>query len=101
MLTPPMLDILIALSKGPQHGYALMGLISQLHDGAKKLGPATLYTSVQKLLDLKMIKEIDSPDPRRKVYQITHEGTGQMNIEIQRQQSWIWKVGNWVAEAKQ
>ena len=50
-LTPAMHHILLALLQGERHGYAIMQAIESITDGAMRLGPGTLYTSIRKLLD--------------------------------------------------
>ena len=43
--------ILLSLLQEERHGYAIMQAIETLSDGAMRLGPGTLYTSIRKLLD--------------------------------------------------
>lgn len=69
-------DIVVALGAGPAHGYEIMKRVDQLRGGKKDLGPAQLYTGLQKLLDLGLIEEIASDDPRRRVYELTQKGVG-------------------------
>ena len=71
---PHQTDIMIALGGGPTHGYEIMKRVDKLRAGKKDLGPAQLYTGLQKLLDLGIIEEIDSEDPRRRVYKLTQKG---------------------------
>ncbi len=79
-LTPSMFHILLALSHGEAHGYAVMLEIEELTGGTVKLGPATLYRSIKQLLDLGLIEESEErPDPdedddRRRYYRLTPEG---------------------------
>jgi DNA-binding PadR family transcriptional regulator len=63
--------VLLALSSGPMHGYAMMVSIEQ--DLGFKLGPGTLYGAIAKLVKLGLIRAIES-DERAKPYEIT--GTG-------------------------
>ena len=42
-LTPPVFHILVALSDGERHGYAIMRRVAEDTDGALQLGPGTLY----------------------------------------------------------
>jgi DNA-binding PadR family transcriptional regulator len=77
-LTPAMFGILLALSAGEKHGYAVMQEVRRI-TGAK-LGPATLYRSIKQLLSAGLIAEADErPDPelddeRRRYYRLTAAG---------------------------
>jgi len=63
--------VLLALSSGPMHGYAMMTAIER--DLGFKLGAGTLYGAIAKLLKLGMIQALDSED-RAKPYEITDVG---------------------------
>lgn len=64
-LTPAMYQILVALADGERHGYAIMRDVDAQTVGAVKLGPATLYTSLKRLLASGLVEENgDRPDPR-------------------------------------
>jgi len=75
-----MFHILLALSHGEAHGYAVMLDVEQLSGGTMKLGPATLYRSIKQLLNLGLIEEsYERPDPhedddRRRYYRLTPDG---------------------------
>jgi DNA-binding PadR family transcriptional regulator len=89
-LTPAMHHILLALLQGERHGYAIMQAIESLSDGAMRLGPGTLYTSIRKLLDAGMIEESDqrpdaeADDERRRYYRISGAGRAAVVAETQR-----------------
>jgi DNA-binding PadR family transcriptional regulator len=87
-LTPAMHHILLALLQGERHGYAIMQGIEALTDGAMRLGPGTLYTSIRKLLDAKLIEESDerpdADDERRRYYRISGAGRAAVVAETQR-----------------
>ena len=59
-LTPAVLFILFALAEGEKHGYAIMQTVSRISDNQFRMGPGTLYTTIQRLLDLDLIEETDS-----------------------------------------
>lgn len=64
-LTAGMYQILVALADGAQHGYAIMREVDRQTGGTIKLGPATLYTSLKRLLGSGLIEESgERPDPR-------------------------------------
>jgi Fe2+ or Zn2+ uptake regulation protein len=56
-LTPAVFFILFALAEGEKHGYAIMQQVAILSDGQFRMGPATLYTTIQRLLELSLIEE--------------------------------------------
>src|SRR5579883_3399848 len=49
-LTPAVFHILLALADGEKHGYAIMQEISVRTDGAMRMGPGTLYGSIQRMM---------------------------------------------------
>lgn len=82
--------ILIALVQ-PQHGYAIMKQIEELTTAGGgepfKLGPATLYTTLTKLQEQKLITEVDDiaqSDERRKPYLITDKGRQILKQEVEK-----------------
>ena len=50
-LSPAVLHILLALSDGAAHGYAIKQEAEARSEGTVRLGPGTLYTAIQRLLD--------------------------------------------------
>jgi len=74
------LHILVAVADRERHGYAIMQDIAARTDGALRLGPATLYGSIKRLLNDGLIDELDErPDPenddvRRRYYRLTPLG---------------------------
>ena len=71
------LHILIALADGPQYGYAILKDVAERTGGDFHLGPATLYTSIKRLLQTHYIEEVpDSSggDERRRHYRLTPLG---------------------------
>ena len=49
--------ILLALADDERHGYAIMLHVEELTEGAVRLGPGTLYTSIKRLLASGLITE--------------------------------------------
>jgi DNA-binding PadR family transcriptional regulator len=70
-------QILLALADGDLHGYAIMRQIEEQTGGRLRLGPGTLYGSIQALLEGKLIEEVDRADDidphqeRRRYYRLT------------------------------
>src|SRR5260221_13855474 len=59
-LTPAVFFILFALADGEKHGYAIMQSVSRISDNQFRMGPGTLYTTIQRLLDLDLLEETES-----------------------------------------
>jgi hypothetical protein len=49
-LTPIVLHILLALSEGERHGYAIAQEIEMATTGQVRAGPGTMYGSIQRML---------------------------------------------------
>ena len=49
-LTPAVFYILLALSSGAKHGYAIMQETNILSEDSFQMGPATLYSTIQRLV---------------------------------------------------
>ena len=73
-------QIMLALADGDLHGYAIMRQVEEQTGGRLRLGPGTLYGSIQALLEGKLIEEVDRPDDtdvhqeRRRYYRLTATG---------------------------
>jgi DNA-binding PadR family transcriptional regulator len=81
------LHILLALADTPRHGYGIMQEILEQTDGAYKLGPATLYDTLQRMLDQGWVAETKGPaneDSRRRYYKLQPNGTAVLRSEIAR-----------------
>jgi DNA-binding PadR family transcriptional regulator len=73
-------QIMLALSDGDLHGYAIMREVEEQTGGRLRLGPGTLYGSIQALLEGKLIEEVDRSEDteerreRRRYYRLTAAG---------------------------
>ena len=73
-------QIMLALSAGELHGYAIMREVEEQTGGRLRLGPGTLYGSIQALLEGKLIEEVyrsEEPEDRqerRRYYRLTTAG---------------------------
>jgi DNA-binding PadR family transcriptional regulator len=89
-LTPAIFHILLTLSDGEKHGYAIMREVENRSAGGLRIGPGTLYRSVQKMLDDGLIEESedrphpDVADERRRYYRMTDFGRAVAVAEAQR-----------------
>jgi DNA-binding PadR family transcriptional regulator len=78
-------QILVALSAGCKHGYAIMTEV--------QLNPGTLYTTIKRLLEDELIRETKAPpgaessDERRRYYTITAQGRRAAHAELERLRS--------------
>ena len=71
-LTDSIFLILLATLK-PVHGYKIMKMIQEMTQGDVDIGPATMYTTLRKLSDVKWIEGTGESDSKL-LYQITDEG---------------------------
>jgi DNA-binding PadR family transcriptional regulator len=93
-LPPATFFILFALAAGDKHGYAIMQDARKLSDGKFQMGPATLYTSIQRLLDSRWIEEVRGPedgDPRRRYYRLAKPGRSALHHEMERMEALVRK----------
>jgi DNA-binding PadR family transcriptional regulator len=88
-LTPPLYHVLITLSEGPCHGYALIGSISERTDGQVALGPSSLYYALGRLEDGGLIRTCTPPplgdqphEVKRRYYELTTAGRKRLREEI-------------------
>ena len=81
-------QILLALSIEDLHGYAIMRQVEEQTGGRVRLGPGTLYSSIQTLLEEKLIEEVglhqDTPSERRRYYRLTSAGRKVARSEADR-----------------
>ena len=56
-LSPAMFHVLVALSDGDTHGYAIMKEVEELTGGAVRLSTGTLYGIIKRLLADGLIRE--------------------------------------------
>lgn len=82
--------ILMALSEGDRHGYAIIQDVAARTRGKVKLGAGTLYRSIQRMQEQGLILETrDRPAPeldddRRRYYRITPFGNAVAQAELGR-----------------
>ena len=86
-LPPAAFYVLFALATGDKHGYGIMQEARKLSESRFTIGPATLYTTIQRLLQAEWIAQVPGPadhDPRRRYYRITRNGKSALNNEMER-----------------
>src|SRR5579859_6204418 len=82
-------QILLALVGEDLHGYAIMRRVQEQTDGRIRLGPGTLYSSIQGLLEEGIIEELEpefdaGPNDRRRVYRLTTTGRRLLGSEAEK-----------------
>jgi DNA-binding PadR family transcriptional regulator len=88
-LPPATLHILIALTGGERHGYAVIQDVEARTGGELRLSAGTLYRSVARMLQQGLIAEVTrrrtrEVDERRRYYRITALGTSVARAEVRR-----------------
>lgn len=66
----------------------------KLSDDRFRMGPATLYTTIQRLLESRWIEEVRGPedgDPRRRYYRLTKPGKAALQQEMDRMEALLRK----------
>jgi DNA-binding PadR family transcriptional regulator len=82
--------VLLALVDQPRHGLAVIDRVEEASNGEVRLGPGTLYGTLQKLVATGLIKETASApdpadhDPRRRYYRLTPRGERALKQEAAR-----------------
>lgn len=82
--------ILVALAEDDRHGYGIIKDVQARTGGALKLGPGTLYRSIERMLGQGLIRESrtrpagDFDDERRRYYRITPFGRAVAAAESRR-----------------
>jgi DNA-binding PadR family transcriptional regulator len=83
-------QILLSLAGEDLHGYAIMRQVAEQTEGRMKLGPGTLYSSIQSLLEARLIEEVDQREDaklgneRRRYYRLTSAGRKLARSEAER-----------------
>jgi DNA-binding PadR family transcriptional regulator len=90
-LTPAVFHIMLALAQHECHGYGIMLEVEKLTLGQMRLGPGTLYRSIQRMVVDGLIEERketlegdDEDDERRRYYRLTKLGLEVARAEAER-----------------
>ena len=84
-LTPAVFHILLALADGPRHGYAIMQAVEQSAGTEMRMGPGTIYGSLQRMEEAGLVREL-SPGghDRRRVFALQPFGRRALDGEARR-----------------
>lgn len=81
--------VLVALTAGERHGYAIMQAVEDSSAGIVRMGPATLYGTLKRLVDDGLAEELTrrpaaGDDQRRRYYRLTGLGAQVCQAEADR-----------------
>jgi DNA-binding PadR family transcriptional regulator len=83
-LTPAVFHILLALVGRERHGYDIMQQVKEDSGGAVKMGPGTLYGSIDRMIAAGLVTRSNTRDPRRIYYKLTALGETTLRVESER-----------------
>jgi DNA-binding PadR family transcriptional regulator len=84
-LTPAVFHILLALADGPLHGYAIMQAVELSAGSAVRMGPGTIYGSLQRMEAAGLVKEVGgAADDRRRMFALQPAGRRALMSEAER-----------------
>ena len=81
--------ILLSLSSHDRHGYDILKDVALSSAGRVKMGPGVLYTNLKRMLEARLIVEVegsdrDDDDRRRRYYRLTGDGRRELASELDR-----------------
>ncbi len=88
----PTFFILLSLTGGEKHGYAILKSIESMSGGSLKLSTGTLYEALARLLEQEWIERVDAEDQPgrpRKAYRLSPLGMQVLRAETQRMKSLV------------
>jgi DNA-binding PadR family transcriptional regulator len=84
-LSPAVFAILLSLAEGDKHGYQIMKDALSPQGGGVRLGPGTLYGSLDRMMRDGLVEESGrSDDERRRYYRLTSQGEAALATELAR-----------------
>ena len=97
--------VLLAIGPEERHGYAIMAEVARITNGAVRLGPGAVYTTIKRLVDDGLIEESDDrPDPdvddqRRRYYRLTALGQTVAAANVRQLEALVNAVRPWALRA--
>ncbi len=91
------LHIVLALLDGELHGYGLMSRVAELSDRRVRMGPGTLYGTLNRLVEDGLIEETTDrvardDNERRRYYALTATGRAVAVDELMRLQGLVHRI---------
>ena len=83
-LTPAVFHILLALFGRERHGYDIMRQVREDSGDSVKMGPGTLYGSLDRMIEAGLVAQSTTRDPRRIYYKLTALGQTTLKAETER-----------------
>ena len=84
-LTAAVFHILLALAEGPLHGYAIMQSVEASAGAAMRMGPRTIYGSLQRMEEAGLVRELATRgDGRRRILGLQPAGRRALEAEAHR-----------------
>ncbi len=87
-LTPAVMHVLLALAGGDRHGYGILKEVLRQTREQVRLGPGTIYGTLQRLMETGWVEECAAPpqgaDERRRYYRLTRSGREALQAEVDR-----------------
>ncbi|MDM5296374.1 PadR family transcriptional regulator [Peribacillus simplex] len=87
-LTDASYYILLSLMEA-RHGYLIMKNIEEMTNQQFTVGPASMYTTIKKLLSAGMIEQLGEEKDKRKTYIATKQGIDLLRKDVQRREAMI------------
>lgn len=97
--------VLVAIGPEERHGYGIMQEVARITNGATRLGPGGVYTTIRRLLADGLIEESDErpdgdlDDQRRRYYRLTGVGRTVVAKEVARLDSLVESARPWAMES--
>lgn len=86
-ITPAVFHVLLSVADGKAHGYGVMSEVEERTRGRVKIGPGSLYFTLDRLADAGLIEGAESPadadDERRRYYRLTPYGRSVLVSELE------------------
>ena len=82
----PSLFILVSLSGGPKHGYAIMTDVEEI--SGSPMGPGTLYGALARLERRGLIEALE-PEDRRRPYRLTALGATTLQAQLEGRNGFV------------
>lgn len=91
-LTHIVYHVLLSLSQGEKHGYAIIKDVASRTRGALEIEAGTLYAAVKRMTEDELIQEVAAPpgtDSRRRYYSVTPLGRQVLRAESLRLEAMV------------